>query len=180
MCNERDVSAQHACPQLLSRGIVPIRRLGCCSCNGRATLVEACAQHVTDAHDPSNCTAEVLQVHEQATHVKTASKKLHSLSSMSNSATAAELQHSGICQTSISNHALLVCPRFLAYAASPSVWVLAQHIYVWVINSGHKNTVAYSGCSASLSKRQRFAPHTPQKHSARLVSTRSARNFRYN
>ena len=73
----------------MSIGIVPIRRLGSCSCNGRATLVQACAQHVTDAHDPSSCTAEVLQVHEQATPVKTASKKLHYLSSMSNGATAA-------------------------------------------------------------------------------------------
>ena len=49
----------------------------------------AYAQHMTDAPDASNCTAEVLQMHEQATPMKTASKKLLSLSSMSNGATAA-------------------------------------------------------------------------------------------
>ena len=56
----------------------------------------------------------------------------------------AQLQHSGICQISISNHALLVCPRFLAYAASPSVGVLAQYMYTCMGDkSGHNALVYY-------------------------------------
>ena len=136
-CNERYVSAQHACPQLLSRGIVPIRRLGCCSCNGRATLVEACAQHVTDAHDPSNCTAEVLQVHEQATHVKTASKKLHSLSSMSNSATAA-FRHMPDQHQQPRAARLPTISGVRCFAEYWGARGCSRNIYVmWVIISGH-------------------------------------------
>ena len=149
---------QHSLQRNGSLSRVP--RRGCCSCNGRATLVEACAQHVTDAHDPRNCTAEVLQMHEQATHVKTASKKLHSLSSMSNGATAAfrhmlQIGLHGACIASRGSHGLQRAFRGSLKLLSRGR-VLGTYICSGVINSGHENTVPYSGCSASLSNRLRL------------------------
>ena len=108
---------------------------------------------MTDAHDPSNCTAEVLQVHEQATHVKTASKNLHSLSSMSNGATAA-FRHMPDQHQQPRAARLPTISGVRCFAEYWGARGCSRNIYVmWVINSGHYqggdqrtiDATAYSG-----------------------------------
>ena len=96
----------------------------------------------------------------QATPQQTPQQKLPSLSSMSNGATAAfrhmlQIGLHGACIASRGSHGLQRAFRGSLKLLSRGR-VLGAYICSGVINSGHENTVPYSGCSASLSNRLRL------------------------
>ena len=96
----------------------------------------------------------------QATPQQTPQQKLPSSSSMSNGATAAfrhmlQIGLHGACIASRGSHGLQRAFRG-SLKLSTRGRVLGTYICSGVINSGHENTVAYSGCSASLSNRLRL------------------------